>query len=933
MAELVISKLTETVLSHAIETISELVVQETGSLIGVKGRVKSLQTELRRMQCFLKDADRKQEQDERVRNWLAEVKDVAHEVEDVIEIFITKVSSSYVKVFHQFNLRNKINAIQAKINDIFKSAERYKIEFVTGDGTSSMAKLQQNLRRSCPDDDEDEEIIILEDSMEALKMQLTRMEDRLHIVSVVGMGGLGKTTLAKKVYNDVKQHFDCNAWVFVSQQYVACDILYEILVQIERETEREKLKNLNEHELVDRLKHDLKEKKYLVVLDDIWEIKAWDSIKKAFPNKNQGSKILFTTRNKEVALYADPLISPVELPFLTFNESWELLKRKAFQIDTFGKHGLSPEFEKLGKDMVKKCGGLPLAIVVLGGLLNTKNSIDEWKEVKRNVNAYLNKLQSGQLYEGVHGILALSYHDLPYYLKPCFLYLGCLLKDREIPRKTLIQLWIAEGFIQTPSKLDENETKLEDVAEQYLAELMDRCMVQASERNQLGFEGVKAYRMHDLMRNFCVCKARDENFFQIIQHDLDINMTGVGSPMHLSDATTIHSRRIALHVACDFERHNFPLPLRSLLCSDIDHFPVSSLRRKNFRLLRTLELGGISLKDKFKVLEEICKLIHLRYLGLRRTCISKLPNSVGNLQSLQTLDLRYNHVKLPRGISRLTRLMHLLTSAPLMLKYRGSPPRFDESQLRISGHMKLVSNVLMIRCDALFKLTNLQKLKILLRNKKEATTLLESPITKSSRLRYLDMKMEVYINDAAKDQEAAVFPSLMSLIPQCRFLHKLRLEGPIEEDLHDSSHHCFRSLPTSLTEVTLVCSHMNRHSMAVLEKLPNLRLLRLISDAYCDSEMVCSANGFPKLESLYLFKLRSLRGWRIEKDAMPSLKKLDLVKISQLKMIPEGLKFVTTLQSLDVTYMGPDFKHRLRVEGEDFYKVCHIPSILFSTPI
>ncbi|PON60698.1 NB-ARC domain containing protein [Parasponia andersonii] len=260
--------------------------------------------------------------------------------------------------------------------------------------------LQQNLRRSCPDDDADEEIIILEDSMEALKMQLTRMEDRLHIVSVVGMGGLCKTTLAKKVYNDVKQHFDCNAWVFVSQQYIASDILYEILLQIERETERERLKNLNEHALVDRLKHDLKEKKYLVVLDDIWEIRAWDSIKKAFPNKNQASKILFTTRNKEVALYADPLISPVELPFL------------------------------------------------------------------------------------------------PYYLKP----------------------W----------KIDENGTKLEDIAEQYLGELMDRCMIiQASQRNQL-VGGLKIYRMHDLMRNSCVCKARDENFFQIIQHDLDINMTGVG---------------------------------------------------------------------------------------------------------------------------------------------------------------------------------------------------------------------------------------------------------------------------------------------------------------------------------------------------------------------------------------------------------------------
>lgn len=269
-----------------------------------------------------------------------------------------------------------------------------------------------------------------------------KVENKLSIVSVVGIGGLGKTTLIKKVYKNVKQHFDCCAWVFVSQQYVPRDILKEILDQlIENETEQEKLLDLKEHELVKRLKDELKEKRYLVVLDDIWEIKAWDSIKMAFPEENRGSKVLFTTRKKEVALYADQLSSPVEPPFLAFEESWKLLKRKAFQRDTSGKHNnLPPEFEKLGKDTVQKCGGLALAIVVLEGLLNTRNSIHEWEELNKNMNAYLNKVESHHEYEGVQEILILSYHDLPYYLKPCFLYLSCFLEDREILQKTLIHL-------------------------------------------------------------------------------------------------------------------------------------------------------------------------------------------------------------------------------------------------------------------------------------------------------------------------------------------------------------------------------------------------------------------------------------------------------------------------------------------------------------
>ncbi|GMN69940.1 hypothetical protein TIFTF001_038987 [Ficus carica] len=913
MAESLLSKLVGAVISQAVRTVAELLKNEAVSLTSVRGEVEGLQAELRRMKCFLEDADRKQQQDNRVRNWIVEVGDVAHDVEDVIETFIWKVSSSYAvfKVCHLHKLRNEINFIRGKMNDIFKSTQSYNIGFSSGEGTSSMAdQLLRNLRRSYPDD-EDEDIIILEDSTAALKGELMKVEDRLCVASVVGMGGLGKTTLAKTVYNHVKHHFDRYAWVFVSQQYVPREILSEILMQIgfdhtqnyerrsieEKTNKREILRKLEDHDLVELLKNELREKRYLVVLDDIWRIEAWDSIKNAFPKGKRGSKVFFTTRNKEVALFADPRSSPIEPPFLTSEESWELLRQKAFLRSTSNEYDIRPEFEVLGREMLRKCEGLPLAIIILGGLLRTRDSIDGWKEVKKDLTAHLNKLRSHQQYEGVGGILSLSYYDLPYYLKPCFLYLGIFPEDSEIPKRTLFQLWIAEGFVQAPSHGGETE---EDVAERYMGELTSRCLVQVSKRNESGI-GVKAYRMHDLMRDMCLSKAKDENFFQNVQEP-EMN-------------TTIQSRRIAIHhPRCDFSRYQVQTRLRSLVCFKIKDFPTSCLRSKSFITLRELELGFSRLGIKFSMLKEICQLIHLRHLGLRRTGIRTLPNTISNLQNLYTLDLRNNDVILPWGMSRLTRLTHLFASLAYNFE-NWRPPRYKG--YRNSRVLLLRKDKCSVRFDILVKLTNLQNLKIKIARAEDVRALLEFPIFKSDRLRSLVLSL----------MDNAEFPNLESLSHHC-LLSKLHLSGTIPEGN-------LQYLPPSLVKLTLICSSINQDPMPVLEKLPNLRFLWLAYNSYRGSEMVCSADEFPKLEILRLVDLRSLNEWQIEKGAMPSLKRLLIAELDYLKMIPEGLKFVTTLRELDVSSMPSTFAERLRadqnngIEGEDYYKVKLSTYLLF----
>ncbi|XP_024025597.1 LOW QUALITY PROTEIN: disease resistance protein RPH8A [Morus notabilis] len=702
MAEVVASKLAQAVVSQAVRTITDLLVREATSLSSVKDDVE----------CFLKDAESKQQQDERVRNWVAEVKDVACEIEDAIETYIFKVNSS----------------------------QRYQIEFSSGEGIDTTAL--KNLRRSYPDDDDDDDDNHSDDVI-TLKAQLVKEEDRCCVVSIVGMGGLGKTTLAKKAYNDIdlKKHFDCRAWVFVSQQFVPKDILSEL------------------------------EKRYLIILADIWHIQAWYSIQGAFLTGKTGSKVVFTTRIKEVAFSVGPNnSSQIQPPLLTPAESWELLKRKAFQRETFGKHACPPQFEVIGKEIIQNCGGLPLAIVVLGGLLRNKtHSVHAWEKVQKDAKSHINKLKSEQQYR-VDDILDLSFQDLPYYLKPCFLYLGSFPEDSKIPKSMLIRLWMAEGFISTMEREDIGGELIENVAEQYLGELVDRCMVQVDKRDHTG-KGVKTCRLHDLMRDFCISKAKAENFLDIMQkHNVNM-MTAGSSSVQFHPVTRF--RRIAIHVNDHDLHHHTPNwmeqvgpNIRSLLCFGIDTLPIVSVT-KNFILLRVLKLDFNWTKfPTNKSLRGIGNLIHLRYLRLSGASDeSKLPRSIGNLQNF-----------------------------------------FEE--------------------------------------------------------------------------------------------------------------------------------------FAVLEKLPNLRILRLDNDLVDETsrnsvyKLVCSANGFPKLEVLTLRSLYRLEEWEVEEGATPNLRRLNMIGLQTLKAIPEGLKYVSTLCELHVVAMWRDFEDNVRVnegvEGKDFYKVRHIPFISYS---
>ncbi|XP_047252597.1 putative late blight resistance protein homolog R1A-10 isoform X4 [Capsicum annuum] len=329
-----------------------------------------------------------------------------------------------------------------------------------------------------------------ETEFEMMLDQLTRGERELEVVSIVGMGGIGKTTLATKLYchPHIMSHFDILAKATVSQEHCVRNILLALLSTTSAEPD---------DELRDRLQKLLKRKRYLVVIDDIWTTEAWDDIKLCFPDCNNGSRIILTTRNVEVTEYANSGKPPYHMRLMNFDESWSLLYEKVFAKDSF-----PHEFGQLGKQIAFKCGGLPLSIVVIGGLLSKiGKSLGDWQIVASNVSSTVSTDVDVQCMK----VLALSYHYLPSHLKPCFLYFAIFSEDQLIFVDKVVQLWVAEGFL----KVEEMKC-IEEVAETCLNQLIDRSLISTCEYSRFG--KIESCGMHDVTREFCLREAQNMNF-------------------------------------------------------------------------------------------------------------------------------------------------------------------------------------------------------------------------------------------------------------------------------------------------------------------------------------------------------------------------------------------------------------------------------------
>lgn len=886
----------EAAVAFLLPKLYDVIQRRVVSFLDTPEEARKLHETLKFLQAFLQDADEKRKESKTIETWVSQVRDAAFEAEDIIDEFILKVDKKHLRdrdfigflTLHcrRFQTGGKIQRINERLEKIAANRSKYGIVASGGPSTSST-----KTERRAPIVEE-VDVVGIQDQAKMVAKLLIGEEDRRCVVSIVGMGGLGKTTLAKKVYDhlDVKNHFECFAWVYVSQECRDRDLFMDCIKCLKsiNEDEYKRMKSMSALDLGNMLKSYLEGKRYLVVIDDIWRIEDWNSLQAFFPKEMNGSRIMLTTRNRTVAKEADPGCEPHMLRYLTEEEGWELLSKKAFP-KGLG-HDCPNHLEEVGRKIVGKCKGLPLAVVVLGGLLSTRDqSIYEWEKVLKSISWQWTERENA-----ISRILHLSYSDLPYYLKSCFLHFGVYPEDSIIPVTELVRIWVAEGFIE-----ERGDETMEEVAEDCLWELTQRSMIQVAQRSING--RIKKCRIHDLLRDLAIKEAKEDAFLHVYGNvdsalpttarRLSINHHGIGKYIHLNRSS----------------KH-----LRSLYCFTeySEWLEKAELKpiHETFKFLRVMHLDGANIKT---LPGGIGDLVHLRYLlvrFMRGILMDKLPSSLSRLCNLQTLSIRghdtYDFLYIP-DVSNMKQLRHVRLD-------NGVFPRQGKNlQLDKLTNLQTLSSMWVgdwVK-DDLGKLTTLRDLG-LRGDLRSMETALSYSVGKLKNLRLLWL-ME---------------PDVKGLIPMSipwsnlQYLETLYLYGRLGK-LADPE-----GFPR-LTKLILKLAKLEQDPMTVLEKVPNLKYLKFIEESYLGEKISCSANGFPKLGVLHIEHFINLKEWTIEAGAMPNIRYLEIYHCYKLKMVPEGLRDLTTLQELVFAGQPGFFLDRVGKTGEDYCKIQHVPTI------
>ncbi|XP_027118185.2 putative disease resistance protein At1g50180 [Coffea arabica] len=897
--------------SLALGTVKDLLAEEARFLSGVADQVKEVEVELIGMRRLLKDADKKQLNDSTVRDYVRKIRRLAYRTEDVLEKYAVEIESrrrghGFRKAFRRFaglvsegtalhRVGSEIASIIAGINSITKNLQTYGVIALssTEDGQSSNARLDQNqqrLRQTYPHQVE-EYFVGMEDDIRQLVSLITDERIRSHrVISVYGMGGLGKTTLARKIYKhiEVERAFKQFAWVSVTQQCNTMTVFRDLLKQLVPDERKESVEKMDERELVGELYKVQKETKSLVVLDDLWEIEDWKRLSVAFPFAEADSKILITTRNQKLA----EVEFPYPLNLLNEDEGWELLQKRAFAKRNGADSESDPQLEAEGRAIVGKCGNLPLAISAIGGVLSQKTSLEEWKTVKNDVDSYIRMSGGGKEgYEPVLQVLALSYDELPYHLKPCFLYLGQFREDEDIEAEMLHRMWTAEGMVSADHR-GKGET-LTDVAERYLYEMASRSMLQVKFDEFSTSRKVKSCYLHDLMREFCLARGKEVEFLKLL------DFRGGNDP--LSDCSTEHDNstpRCSIHVEGGKKHGPGDVDsmisraleasgqLRSLTLSGGCGFPRVIFDSNKCKYLKVLKFEGYDFTGK-GLPKGIKKLVNLRFLSVKDSMLDDLPSSIGQLQYLETLDMRVgNQIWVPDVLCKLKGLKHL---------YFFGLKKVGDGQLSFLGLSKL-ETLIGFNDDVgdlkhLSGLNNLRLLHATVHIGKEKNDLPQMlNYLNSNRHKLRKAQLAIFVSG-----EEVVLPFLDLL--SCHCLHQLTIIGGRYE---------FQKVkpplsPSNLSKLLLWQCSIEGDPMNFLGYLSNLRSLTL---AYVDlgerNVMIIDENAFPKLVSLAIIRVGNLEKWVVAEGSMPNLSRLRIDRCEALEMIPDGLRFITTLRKLEI---------------------------------
>ncbi|KAL5997114.1 hypothetical protein ACLOJK_008042 [Asimina triloba] len=677
----------DALVSIAKEKISNAAREQLDLFAGAADQLESLKSTFESIQALVVDAESRHVAEEGVHLWLSRLRAVSYDIDDVLDEWAiissggnddddssssrswiaSKVCECFVYLYDALDYvvsRQKvawsIQEIRKKLDQI--ADEKNKYGFVSsgvgagGDHVIRSERLTTSLL------DESEMVIGRENDKEVMISSLVGGSE-VHVVAIVGIGGLGKTTLARQIYHDgrVRDHFDMFLWVCVSDVFDVVRITVAILNEVGGPSTTPSLSELNS--LQNQLAESLRGKQFLLVLDDVWndDEDDWKMLRLPLIKGAPRSRILVTTRSEKVATTMNATFIH-ELKGLSDDDSWKLFRSRAFA----GRKGKEyAELETVGREIVTKCKGIPLSVKVIGSAMRSKTTFEDWKNV----------LDSGiwslsQVTDKILPTLVLTYCYLPIHLKQCFVYCSIFPKDSELEKGFLVRLWVAQGFI--PS---EGNREIEDIGAEYFDELVARSLFQEVEENS---DGEIECKMHDLVHDLAEFIVKDEIY------------TFISSSRDGENSSKCSTASINCNV-----RHSFLNFIETL-----DDIPVSFGRAEKLRSLFLLSdeaknaifdlfcqarfLRALHFECSTALPESIFNLKHLRYLNIKSPPMVELPNSIGKMKQLMYLDLSNTNIvalpesvihlcnlhtlnlngcnlleKLPKGTGKLVRLRHL----------------------------------------------------------------------------------------------------------------------------------------------------------------------------------------------------------------------------------------------------------------------------------
>ncbi|KAL5999547.1 hypothetical protein ACLOJK_037832, partial [Asimina triloba] len=633
----------DALLSIALEKLTQVLGQQLSLFAGATHELEKLRDTFQSIQALLADAESRQAADESVNLWLSRLRGVAYDIDDLLDEWVisgleeeeeeaehdddddrNKVRACLLSpctaldhVASRYMIARRITEIRERLDQIDGEKNKYCFSSSSGGGERQLVSRRPHTGSRIEEEmmgrDQDKVEII-----NRLVCGSSSEDEQIHVIAIVGIGGQGKTTVAREIYNDrsLQAHFNLFSWVCVTEIFEAARVTKAILNDLNEETNTHELSPLQK-----KLSAKLDGKRFLIVLDDVWneDEERWNALRASLTSGAAGSRILVTTRTRKVANTMN-VVCVRELQGLSDDDSWRLFSSRAFAGRNDRDHS---DLQAIGRQIVRNCKGVPLSIKVMGSAMNSKRTVEDWQNILESKMWSLPEAKSKIL-----PALWLSYYNLPPPLKQCFMYCSIYEKDTQMEKDELVKLWVAQGFVHA-----QGNREIEDIAAEHFDDLVAWSMFQ-----EVSSDGSWC-KMHDLLHDLAELITKDETYVDKSEKSHQCHTNVRHASFRVNGKSSVKM-------------------LRSLFLHEVDKIDtgLDNLFRQA-KFLRALVFRRPAIKTLPRT---IGKLKHLRYLDLSFSWIVELPNVIGKMKYLKYLDLSYSKLsELPNAIGKLKHLTYL----------------------------------------------------------------------------------------------------------------------------------------------------------------------------------------------------------------------------------------------------------------------------------